>query len=194
MTAIAQLARAGAKIGRIPQLSLPPVQSCPGASDWCKARCYAKRPYRQYAQTRARWDENYAAVQTGEPLPDLPAGTTEFRFHVSGDFFSAPYIRQWIAFVDRYPNVRFWGYTKSYRVSRLVRALTALRDRPNVQLFASVDESMPEPPAGWRVAYIAPDPRFTGIACPEQAGKVPECASCGFCFRRGTRNVAFTEH
>lgn len=190
------------KIGTGPSVgafSMAPGTSCPGATAWCAAECYAKSPFKRYAGTTARWTENEQAARAGK-MPRISPSVKIFRLHVSGDFFSAPYIRAWIRLVRMHPDVKFWGYTRSWRVGRLAAALEQLRDQPNVQLFASVDTSSELAPDGWRVAFIEGDHRFDttpSLACPEQAGTAANCKSCGFCFRpapQSKANVRFTQH
>lgn len=184
------------KLGRSRELatfSMSPVVTCPGATDWCLAQCYAQSPYKRYQQTQVAWSEN-AEQAIGGALPDIPDRIKILRFHVSGDFFSAPYIRRWIKQVKARPDVQFWGYTHSWRVPRLRKALAELRDQPNVQLFASVDPSSEQAPDGWRVAFIEGDDRYAGPTCPEQTGQKKSCLDCGYCFTGKKGNIRFLVH
>lgn len=202
----ATLSDGNSKLGKGPDIrtfSLPPLASCPGVSSWCAGACYAKRPYQRYRETHAQWDRNLDALTTGAPLPVIPASVRAFRIHVSGDFYSAAYVRQWQRHVRRYPDVLFWAYTRNWRRKRMLRALDQLRAEPNVQLFASTDPSIPEvPPAGWRIAFVRDaagagpggDDRFTGLACPEQDHRQESCLTCGYCFRGRRGNVSFKFH
>jgi hypothetical protein len=129
--------------------------------------------------------------------------------HVSGDFDTAPYVHAWRHALAARPDVTAWGYTRSWRVPRLRKALDALRALPNVQLFASWDASMGDerPPEGWRAAYIAEGPRapappdgglapasVQAYACPEQDGRKADCASCRYCFDGRRGDVSFRVH
>lgn len=199
MTA-AKVSPGNAKLGRSVTLAAfsttpGPDASCPGASDWCKAACYAVNLDRLWPNVAARWAENLVAVQLGK-MPIIGHRVKYFRIHVSGDFYSAQYVRQWIRLVRQHPDVLFWGYTRSWRVKRMLPALEDLRGEPNVQLFASTDGSITEPtPAGWRVAFIEDDvARYTGYACPEQSGRKGSCLECGYCFKGRRGNVGFVEH
>lgn len=167
--------------------------TCPGASEWCIAHCYAARLQR-YPSAAARWAENAQAVDAGL-MPEVPAKAREYRIHVAGDFDSVPYIEAWIALAESRPDVKFWGYTRSWRVNALLPALDRLRAGANVQLFASLDLSIETlPPEGWRVAFIDEDPRVSGFQCPEQTGAKASCADCGYCFRGVRGNVRFLTH
>jgi hypothetical protein len=58
-----------------------------------------------------------------------------------------------------------------------------------------MDVTIIEPaPEGWRVATIEPEGRDRGMKCLEQVGKMPDCQSCGYCFRKPKGNVIFELH
>lgn len=182
------------KLGRgVLTYSRAPLATCPGASAWCAAACYAQRPYQRYPQSRARWDANAAtSAVPALPQPRKDGGRILLRLHVSGDFDTAPYVHAWRRALAARPDVHAWAYTRSWRVARLRKALEQLRALPNVQLFASWDASMLDvPPEGWRVARVA-DTR--GYACPEQDGRKASCAECRYCFDGRRGDVAFRVH
>lgn len=176
------------KLGPIPNWSILPIVNCPGSSERCRDICYAAK-FARWPTVKSLWESNQ-----NRHIGELPEGTTVARIHVSGDFHSATYIQEWILFVQAHPQVRFWTYTRSWAVPALLPALEELRAQPNVQLFASVDTSMPDPPAGWRTAYLDDDPRATGLHCLEQVGKVRDCNTCKYCIRPLPGNVIFKEH
>jgi hypothetical protein len=76
----------------------------------------------------------------------------------------------------------------------MLPALERLRALSNVYVFASVDPGMPDPPIGWRVAYLETDPRATGLLCLHQSGDAASCHECRYCFRPGKGNVIFKVH
>jgi len=161
--------------------------TCPGASEWCSKACYAQRIG---APTTWVYDQN-----AGPDVPPIPAECKILRLHVSGDFDLLAYIENWILRLSERPDVRAWGYTRSWRLEWLLPALERLRALPNVQLFASTDPSMPKPPAGWRVAWIEGDEHIpdSSLICPEETGEKKDCASCGYCWKPG-RDVTFLKH
>lgn len=192
-----ELSKGNTKTGReVLTYSRAPVATCPGASDWCKAECYAQSPFRRYENTHEQWTRN--AETWG--VPSLPAPRKDgrqrlVRIHVSGDFDRAEYIHAWRFLLQSRPDVLAWAYTRSWRVPRLLPALEKLRALPNVQLFASVDMTIDQsPPPGWRVAFIRGDDRYKGPTCMEQLGSKPSCAECGYCFRGRKGNIAFKQH
>jgi hypothetical protein len=173
------------------------LASCPGASVWCKKDCYAQR-------IKGVVEDVYRInTQAGADVPDLPENTELCRPHVSGDFDSVAYIDRWIYIVRGRPDVLFWAYTRSCNVPELMPALSVLQALPNMQLFASMDESTPKlPPDGWRIAWIEGDMRIgrvdghTSIVCPEERKKVENCEKCRYCFTPfvGIRDVVFLKH
>jgi hypothetical protein len=121
------------------------------------------------------------------------------RIHSSGDFYSPEYVRFWRSIVQAAPTTRFWAYTRSWRVKELLAVLNELRAEPNVQLFASWDETMPDPPDGWRVSMVVDTPDEQSVfapsrACPEQTGELPNCASCGYCIAPRNGHITFYLH
>lgn len=121
--------------------------TCPGSTDECEAVCYAKRITGVVQDVYAKnW---------GDDVPEIPKECQVLRIHVSGDFDSVGYIKNWITRIKERPEVIVWAYTRSWRLDMLLPALEELRALPNMQLFASIDPSTKEmPPAGWRRAWI----------------------------------------
>jgi len=194
---ISRFGKGNLKIGpNVVTYSKVAEECCPGATDWCKAECYAKRIGDPVARIHR---EN---SQAGADVPDLPTGTTICRPHVSGDFDSVGYIERWIQIVSLNPSVTFWAYTRSWRVPELLPALERLRALPNMQLLASVDPTSELPPFHWRYAWIEGDvridqaPGHSSLICPEERKRVANCEACGFCFRRfkNIRDVVFLRH
>ncbi len=119
---------------------------------------------------------------------------TTVRLHVDGDFHRAGYVRMWARIARDHPNLRFFAYTRSWTVKRLRKSLEVLRALPNVDLFASCDPTMPNPPKGWRVAWIDGDSRAKGPVCPEQRGRKDSCTTCGLCYSGKLQNIRFVTH
>ena len=172
--------------------SLMPVETCPGASDLCKSICYARRaalnPF-----LRALWEANAQLTA----LPPPPADCHFIRLHVSGDFPTTAYVDMWTAFAASHPTLIIYTYTRSWRIPALLPALERLRALPNVQLFASTDESITEtPPEGWRVSWIEGDPRVREhtFVCAAERGVKPDCLACGYCFCGTHGDVVFLKH
>lgn len=179
------------KLGEVVSFSLPSLISCPGASSWCRKACYAKGLESRYSNVMKAYFRNWALMRNlrlfaKEMIRSLPKTLTCVRIHVSGDFFSAAYVRAWIKICSAFPDTQFWAYTRSWRVAKLAPELEKLRALPNVHLFASWDASIPEPlPEGWRVARA--EKEITGFRCPHETGRVDTCLSCGYCWKPKTK-------
>lgn len=137
--------------------------TCPGSSDECRRICYAVRPVLERGPVFEMWRRN-----AGSDVPPIPAEAKLLRLHVSGDFDSVEYIQNWITRMKERPDVTMWVYTRSWRVTELLPDLETLRALPNVQMFASMDESIPEDypenilgtlTTPWRRAWIDGDVR-----------------------------------
>lgn len=179
--------------------SLPAKKSCPGASAWCLKRCYAWRYEQRRPACRKAYASNLALANAPERFAETVIGVLPrilpcFRIHVSGDFHTVQYAEAWIRICQAFPQTLFWGYTRSWAAPELREPLERLRDQPNIQLFASVDPTMPLPPRGWRRAYVATDSRALGISCSRQIGQHGSCLVCGYCFRRRWGDVVFQVH
>jgi hypothetical protein len=186
--------------------------TCPGSTPECESICYASRPVAENGAVFEMWERNSLTSE----VPPIPEEAEVVRAHVSGDFDSVAYIENWIKRLQERPDVKFWAYTRSWRIPELLPALERLRALPNVQLFASMDKNTPTlPPVGWRRAWIWPnEPRINwtigGIlrgscqtvlsdgtpsyVCPEQTGRKPNCESCRYCFDGNKHDVTFLLH
>jgi hypothetical protein len=189
--------------------------TCPGASAECEAICYARRPVAEQGPVYWMWQAN---SETDE-VPAIPDDCRLLRIHVGGDFSSVEYIENWVTRLTERPDVTAWAYTRSWRVAELLPALERLRALPNMQMFASMDISIPEtPPTGWRRAWIdgdsragepinvqahkdAPVPRnlrtfdaTMTLVCPEETKHQPNCEECGYCFKGQKNDVTFLKH
>lgn len=186
---------------KLPGLPSPHGGSCPGATDTCLRVCYAFR-VRETPLVWQMWEENTKRAN----LPELPEDAKRVRIHVSGDFVDDIEILKWISLAIHHPHVHFWAYTRSWRVPELLPRLEELRALPNVQLFASVDQSNIEaynwPPLGWRWAWLHRDgpvgpwwyERKQAYPCPEETGRKKSCEECNYCILGRHGDVVFSVH
>jgi hypothetical protein len=190
--------------------NLPAVATCPGASPWCLTHCY-NADERDDVFPLDNWRENWAwlihqpVVLRNHIVEQLKqsTGPCAVRIHSSGDFYSNEYIEFWLEIARVVPDVAFWAYTRSWTDFELLASLDTLRSMPNVQLFASCDNTMPPPPLGWRRSIVVDRLdelsgqnllEDTFLSCPEQIGVLPNCASCAFCIDRRKGDVLFALH
>ena len=214
------------KLGKgIAGFSLPAVSTCPGRTKLCEGICYATSGFFRFRNVRtslqrsldASRDDGFATVISDEI--GRRRSIKAVRIHPSGDFYSGPYISKWIDIVRANPDVRFWAYTRSWRIPELVPKLRELSDLSNIELFASVDEESGRAQQGAKkstagtvqeVPEVAPSwLRFADVVdswdevdgsyvqCPNLKNKEITCAKCTYCFKPagGKKiNVVFTKH
>lgn len=146
---------------------IPYGGTCPGSTPECEAICYAERPVRENNIVEAMWLGNSGSSD----VPPIPEDCKLLRLHVSGDFDTVKYIENWIKRLRERPDVRCWGYTRSWRVPELRYALEALRALPNVQLFASMDASCQDlPPVVCKACHLDKSNPQHLVGCPDDAG------------------------
>lgn len=209
------LRRGNGKLGEgIHTWSLPAVETCPGRSELCERVCYARNGFLAFPSNVARMQANLDVALSPAFVPRMVAELTArcvtlCRWHVSGDFFSAEYANRCNAIFRRKANVRFWLYTRSWRVESMRPALRRMARLPNVRLWLSADRETGAPPVmeGARVAWLETAdgegrmesdlvfrtralrnvlPRLTplSLVCPvERPNTDTDCHQCGRCWR-----------
>ena len=111
------------KIGRVMNVSLPPMLSCGNCSE-CKHWCYdikANLQYPNVVDARVRnWtiflrnrDEFFNRI---EAKIRRRRKHKYFRWHVSGDIVDLDHLMRIIAVARNYPEFVFWTYTKMYSI------------------------------------------------------------------------------
>lgn len=114
------ISKGNMKIGHIASFSLPPIESCI-FHKYCADKCYAKKAYKAYTNTKNAYNRNYRIAKNN--LEDLKNQLVEelrsykhsyFRIHVSGDFYSQAYLDAWKEICKEFPNINFMAYTKAY--------------------------------------------------------------------------------
>ncbi len=190
--------------------NIPVRTTCPGASAWCNKNCY-NLDSRQDVFPMRRWQQNWwwalnnPSALEGRIIQQLSEQEYKHigvRLHSCGDFYSIDYIEMWHKICKMFPNIQFWGYTRSWAVENLLNPLSQLALLNNVNLFASWDDTMRSIPLGWRKSIVAPTNedviqwllKGDAFICPEQYLQVACCADCGLCTHKGTKNVIFIIH
>jgi len=199
--------------------SLPALLTCPGHTALCAHLCYALKG--RFAMAKYLWRvlQNWliAALPwfASRMVAKIAAANANVvRIHVSGDFFSAAYVRQWQRIAEALPTVRFYAYTRSWRVPEIRRELIVLSRMPNIRLWYSYDAESGEPVLTGRedrvrLAYLSTShddrpehadlvfrdypirgvvvKRINGaLVCPAENGTGVDmpCDRCGFCWRK----------
>lgn len=111
------------KIGKIPNINLPPGRSCRLGVPCLSSGCYALKAYRMYPSTQKAWDQNYYFFINN---PDdyfneieswLLSKKTQpqyFRWHSSGDIVSQKYLDGMISISNKFNNIKFLAFTKQF--------------------------------------------------------------------------------
>ena len=150
---------------------------CIGMSALCQRHCYARRMERLRPAVLARYEANYRLSLD----PAFAALVVAFlawrdisvvRLHVGGDFYSPAYARKWLRVMRRSPHVRFYFYTRAWRVESMRDALDRMAALPNCRAWYSCDRETGVPsdvPPCVRLAWLSAEP---GDVPPPSAGLV----------------------
>jgi hypothetical protein len=116
------------------------------------------------------------------------------RLHVLGDFFSTDYVEFWQEMLLKHPKLSLFGYTGRLKNQTIGKAIWLLNNRfaDRCSIRYSQNKSFDR---GDSTSIYAAEESFSGASfnCPEQVGKVKDCASCGLCWTT-TKTVRFTTH
>ena len=198
------ISRGNSKLGKIPNISLPPIKAC-GNCKACAPDCYALKSYKQYKNVRQSWDENYklALSEPGQYFAmirdylDVPKRKklTMFRWHTSGDILDGVYFLNMIDIARDYPGVKFLCFTKMYSI--INRALDGESLPDNLEIIFSAWSGLDmDNPHDIPVAYVQ-DGNETRV--PDNALECPgNCDTCGLCWSLSsipnTNSVCFDIH
>lgn len=208
------LTQGNAKIGTsIHHFDIPAGSTCPGQSSLCASACYAQKGRYHFQTVKDRLAWNYEQSQRTDFVRLMIAeikkkGVLVLRLHCAGDVYNADYARKWLEVMKQCPRVRFYLYTRSWRVAEIAPVLEQMAALRCCRLWYSIDHETGVPasiPSGVRLAYLQVDKddepevldlRFVVLGlkthakrvglpmlCPQQAGKQDNCGSCGTCFR-----------
>ena len=123
------------------------------------------------------------------------------RLHVLGDFYSVDYVDFWEEMLFRHPKLCLFGYTarKGDIIAQSIWLLNKrFSDRCVIRHSGNFEAG--EIQDGYQDLYkedwsYAAEESFTGASfdCPEQTGKLKDCASCGLCWTT-KKTVRFLSH
>lgn len=116
------------------------------------------------------------------------------RLHVLGDFYSVAYVRQWEAWLDRFPGLLIYGYTAWPAGTPVGDAVADLADR-RWDRFAVRTSNAPRQIRSTATIYDATASGIVdgGIVCPAQTGKTECCGTCALCWQTQTK-IVFIAH
>lgn len=188
---------------------------CPGATAVCLSHCYALKSRFKFTNVKDRLKMCYEESQK----PDFERkiireirerGLLLVRLHTAGDYYSEQYALRWLRIMRMTPRVKYWWYSRSWRVPAIESVLREMALLPNVRGWYSIDRDAKwegEVPTNIRLAYLQTDLELpekadlvfrtkgmlTGpriplpmILCPTDSPKGRKdaginCGSCGLC-------------
>ena len=111
------------------------------------------------------------------------------RLHVLGDFYSNSYVKFWRKMLIRYPKLAIFGYTaRDDSVGNLIKELNKRYPEQCVIRFSRNEKF-----DGSNRYAADEDMIIDAFTCPEQTGKVKNCANCGLCWSVD-KTVRFLTH
>lgn len=133
------------KTGDTCSFDIPPISTCPGSTEICRSKCYANQMFAMYPALARKYERNILLTKSKDFVKTLikhiPRQAT-VRIHVSGDFYSAKYARDWFKIAEKRSNCTFYAYTRSWRVNnvKMLQTIRNLQELPNVNINLSLDE------------------------------------------------------
>jgi hypothetical protein len=157
------LQQGNSKLGRaIFAWSVPAIETCPGASALCRAHCYALKSRFRFAKVKAHlaWclDQSRRDDFVERMCHEIRSnGVLVLRVHVAGDFGSVEYAEKWLAIMKRCPRVRFYLYSRSWRVPAIAKVLEKMAALSCTRIWYSADDETGIPevvPKRVRLAFL----------------------------------------
>ena len=181
------------KLGKIPNISLPPVKAC-GNCEECAKDCYALKFFRMYPTVRNAWSGNWncykkSPVDYWDSIRQYLSKKAPkyFRWHVAGDVVDQDYLDKMSEIARDNPDTTFLVFTKMYELN-----YANVPDNLSVIISAWPGKELFNP-SGLPVAYMQ-DGHETRV---ENAIECPGlCQTCGMCFQlqKLGKNVVFDKH
>ena len=117
------------------------------------------------------------------------------RLHVLGDFMTTEYVNFWERMLFDHPKLALFGYTGREETSDIGKAIWLLNTRYNDRCTIRFSRSKAFTEGHYPSNLFAAEESFEGKSfdCPEQTGKLKDCASCGLCWIT-LKTVRFATH
>lgn len=189
--------------------ALPPVDTCPGATSVCQSSCYARSGRYSFKAVQDKLAWNFEQAQQHDFYERMiheikSQGVLVLRIHSAGDFFSQSYAEKWYIIMRKCPKVRFYFYSRSWRVPEIEPVLYKMAQLKCCRAWYSVDsEATIKAPRRVRLAYLQTKAEALPpvdlvlrvrklrstfalpVVCMAETpqGKGSNCGSCGRCYR-----------
>ncbi len=178
-------------------LTLEERASCPTHCHMFRA-CYGNAM--QWARRHRHGDE-FEAYLAGEVLDladEHPQGFV-VRLHVLGDFYSRQYVYLWRSLLERFPELRVYGYTarSPEHDAEIASAIYSMNSEFPDRCAIRFSSAKPQP-MGATVITRHPEGSTVpeGLVCPAETQDSACCASCGLCWSPSMRDktIVFVQH
>lgn len=171
-----KISKGNIKLGKISNISLSPVFSCPTAP--CNQYCYAVKTTRLRSAARRAWKTNLSFYK--EHPEDfffeircwlVVNETKEFRWHVGGDIPNYHYFCRMAEIARQFPDIRFMVFTKRYGYIKEYGHIPK-----NLAVIFSAWPGWKIPRTTRPIAFIKGDPRAKNYIVCE--GRCDLCYQC----------------
>lgn len=174
------------KIGRVMNVSLPPILSCANCSG-CSEICYDIKACLQYASCMDARIRNLAILKLDRAryfslIDDAISRRRShkfFRWHVAGDIMDIDYFDNMVRIAREHADFVFWTYTKNYKVvNAWVREHGRGAIPSNFSIMFSEWRGMPmENPYNFPVFSVVfkDEEKPRGFYCPGNCDVCKEC-------------------
>lgn len=190
------ISKGNVKLGTIPNISLPPIETCPPGVI-CADKCYALKSWRQYPATRRAWTENLQLYRGNpedyfQPLQRwlIKHRPEFFRFHVSGDIPDSTYWAFLCETAKVVKGTKFLVFTKRFWLD-----FTMAPSNLSVVLSMWPGHDLPTEyaatlPRAWMQGGTEDRVPIDALPCPGN------CQSCGACWGLAQKglDVVFNLH
>jgi hypothetical protein len=124
---------------------------------------------------------------------DYPYGFL-IRLHGLGDFPSTDYVRFWSDLLTDFPALHLWGFTARLPGTHIGNAVQKMIRCHGWSRCALRLSGLDGPKrCSKTIAKTNTATIDTFTVCPVELGRLPNCASCGICWR-SQKSIAFIEH
>ncbi len=120
------------------------AEICVGMTPTCRKHCYSRRTEQYRLKAKARYEANLRLTRRRDFARRVRAfliahHVRVVRIHTGGEFYSAKYARKWLKIIRRSTRVKFFTYSRAWRVPVIREVLEAMSAEPNCQMWYSLD-------------------------------------------------------